>query len=204
MTTTSNKKQNIFAKTALAAAIVGLVSMPVAAKKYRNYAEQSNSSYDYARVVGVDPIVESYQVNQPVEQCWDERVERRYDRPRHRSSSYTGEIFGAIIGGALGTKFGSGRGKKVATAAGAVLGASVARDIKRSKHEKKHARYDNRYDRVGRYEVQQRCELVDNYVTEKQVVAYNVAYKYRGNVFHTEMDQAPGEKIKVLVTVNPV
>lgn len=204
MKTISNKSPNTFAKTALVAALVGVISMPAAAKKYRDYSQQSNSSYDYARVVGVEPIVESYQVNQPVEQCWDERVERHYDRPKRHSSSYTGEIVGAIIGGAIGTKFGSGRGKKVATAAGAVLGASVARDIKHKKHSRNHSSYGRNYKRGGRYDVRQRCELVDNYVTEQQVVAYKVAYKYRGNVFHTEMDREPRDKIKVLVTVNPV
>ncbi|NND83175.1 MAG: glycine zipper 2TM domain-containing protein [Gammaproteobacteria bacterium] len=177
------------------AGAIGAVSLPVAAKKYRDY---SNSTHDYAKVVDVAPIIETYQVNQPVERCWDEqvRVPARYsERQRY---SRTPEILGGIIGAAIGNQFGSGRGKKVATAAGAVLGASVGRDVKHRN------RYNDRYQRHARYETVQRCEVQDSYVTEERVVGFDVAYKYRGNVFHTQMDREPGKKIKVRVTVDPV
>jgi uncharacterized protein YcfJ len=41
-------------------------------------------------------------------------------------------------------------------------------------------------------------------VTKEEVVGYDVAYKYRGSVFHTQMADHPGNKIKVKVTVDPV
>lgn len=198
-------KLNNITKSLLVAGIIGGISLPVAAGKYREY---SNSTYDYAKVVGVEPLVESYQVNRPVEECWDERVPRkvhyRHDRRHHDRPRYsrTPEILGGLIGAALGNQVGSGRGKKVATVAGAVLGASVGRDIKHSKRDRRRDRhYSNRH---AGYEVVKRCELRDSYVTEEKVVGYNVAYKYRGNVFHTEMYDHPGEKIKVKVTVDPV
>ena len=204
----SSPKLRTIAKAVVIASVVGGISMPVAAKKYRDYRESNRTTVDYAKVVDVAPIVESYQVNNPVEQCWDEKVPVRYSRHserrdyRGRHKSPTGEILGAIIGGAIGNQFGSGRGKKVATAAGAVLGASVAHDVKHAKRDK--YRHGSRgYDR-NRYEVVQRCEVRDSYTTEEQVVGYNVAYKYRGNVYHTEMNQHPGDKIKVRVTVDPV
>jgi len=50
----------------------------------------------------------------------------------------------------------------------------------------------------------QRCEVKDSYITKKQIVGYDVAYKYRGNVFYTQMSERPNDKIKVKVTVNPV
>ncbi len=205
MTKQINPNLKTLAKAVIIAGVVGGVSMPVAAKKYRDYREHNQSTYDYARVVDVQPIVEAYKVNKPVEQCWDEKVpvRSRHSDYRHRGGhkSPTGEILGAIIGGAIGNQFGSGRGKKVATAAGAVLGASVAHDVKHAKRNKH--RYGSR-DRYDRYEVVQRCELRDNYSVQEQIVGYNVAYKYRGNVFHTEMDRDPGDKIKVKVTVDPV
>lgn len=199
--------------------VIGGISMPVAAKKYRNYQESRHSTYDFAKVVDVQPIVESFKVNNPIEQCWDERVptnrhyrksgyyEQGYRRGGRANSSHskTGELLGAIIGGAIGNQFGNGRGKKIATAAGAVLGASVAHDVKHNNRKRNdRERYrGGRYDRNA-YRIEQRCELRDNYTIEEQIIAYKVAYKYRGNVFHTEMNRDPGNKIKVKVTVDPV
>jgi uncharacterized protein YcfJ len=199
-----NTKLKKASAAVMVAGLIGGLSLPVAANKYRDY---NNSAFDYARVVDVNPVVETYQVNQPVEQCWDERASRRDYRNGNRNdrryknrkhSSRTPEVLGAIIGGALGNRFGHGDGRKIATVAGAVLGSSVGRDIKKNKR-----RHDNRYDRNG-YDSVQRCELVDSYTTQERVVGYDVSYKYRGNVYHTQMGREPGDKIKVKVTVNPV
>lgn len=208
MTFKANLKPTKLTTALVVAGAIGLAASPAHAKHGRDYRD-SRVAYDYARVVNVQPIVETYQVNQPVEQCWDERVPSRghdrYRKVNRHASSPTNEILGAIIGGVVGNQFGSGRGKKVATAAGAVLGASVAHDIERNSKSR------DRYDRYGRnshrgydrYEVVQRCEIRDNYTTQEQVVGYNVAYKYRGEVFHTEMDRHPGKKIRVRLTVDP-
>ena len=204
-------KLNTLTKSLIIAGVIGGVSLPVAASKYREY---NNSAYDHAKVVGVEPIIETYQVNHPVEECWDEKVLKKvhYRDDRRGGSRYsrTPEILGGLIGAAIGNQIGSGRGKKVATVAGAVLGASVGRDVKhrnrdyRDRGIDRHSEYDReRYHDSG-YEVIQRCELRDKFTTKQRVVAYNVAYKYRGNVFHTEMPHEPGNKIKVKVTVNPV
>ena len=189
-------KLKTITKALIVAGVIGGVSLPVAAGKYR---DRNNTTYDHAKVVDVVPVVETYQVNRPVEECWDEQVRhdvRRSDRGRY---TRTPEILGGIIGAAIGNQFGSGRGKKVATVAGAVLGASVGRDTKyRNRH-------NDRYDRraVG-YETVQRCEVRDSFTTEERIIGFDVAYKYRGNVFHTQMDRDPGDKIKVKVTVDPV
>lgn len=183
------------------AAVIASVTLPAAAKKHRDYG---NSAYDYAKVVEVVPVVETQRVNHPIETCWDERVPRRVQRSGYNNAhkSYTGEIFGAIIGAAVGNQFGRGRGKKVATAAGAVLGGSVARDIKHgNRHNREYAR-NHRGQTV--YDTVQRCETRDSYVSEERIVGYDVAYKYRGNIFQTQMSEDPGDKIKVRVTVDPV
>lgn len=201
-------KFHALGKALLTAGVIAVISVPVTAKHFEDYRGRNNSTFDHAKVVQVVPVVETIKVNRPVEQCWDERVRRQsynsgrdyYDHPR-RSRSKTGEILGGIIGAAIGNQFGHGKGKKVATVAGAVLGASVAKDVKR--HYKRNRHYSN--NRYGRgFETVQRCEVRDSFVTEEQIVGYDVAYKYRGNVFHTQMNQHPGNKIKVKVTVNPV
>ncbi|MBL4673121.1 MAG: glycine zipper 2TM domain-containing protein [Arenicella sp.] len=197
-----------FTRSLIAAVVIGAISLPVAAGKNRNMSNYDNATFDYARVVSVDPLIETYQVNQPIEQCWDERVSTRQRYPQNlhpKNKSRTPEVLGAIIGGLIGNqvgKRGGGKARDVATVAGAILGGSIGHDVKNN-NRRNHDRYDERYQ-TARYQTVQRCEVTDSYVTKEQIVGYDVAYKYRGNVYHTEMNQHPGDKIKVKVTVNPV
>ena len=182
----------------LVASTVALASGPVAAKKYR---APSNSAFDYAKVVNVEPIYETYQVHKPVEHCYTERVRVTNNR-YYGKKSKTPEIIGGIIGGAIGNrvgKNGGGNARDVATVVGAVLGGSIARDIKHKNHNK-------RYGKSGRdhYETVERCEIEDSYTTKKELVGYDVAYKYRGNVYYSHFDQHPGDRIKIKVSVKPV
>ncbi|GAA6138212.1 glycine zipper 2TM domain-containing protein [Arenicella sp. 4NH20-0111] len=200
-TTINAGKLKKFALPLIIAGSMTLVSVPVAAKKYRSYA---NEAFDYAKVVNVEPLYETYQVNNPVEQCYDERVRVRDNRRHSRHDSKTPEILGGIIGGAIGNRIGKkggGKARDVATVVGAVLGGSIARDVK---HNKRNNRYHDRYDRQDRYETVQRCETRDSYETRQELIGYDVTYKYRGNIFHNRFDEHPGKRIKVKVTVNPV
>lgn len=191
---------------AIASAIT-MLSVPVAAKKYRAY---TNEAYDYAKVVSVDPVYETYQVNKPVQHCYDEQVRVRGDRYRKHSrhDSKTPEIIGGIIGGAIGNRIGKkggGKARDVATVVGAVLGGSIARDVKHNNRHKRERYYDdNYYNSSDRYETVQRCETRDSYTTRQELVGYDVTYKYRGNVFHSQLNEHPGDRIKVKVTVNPI
>lgn len=205
--TTDKVGASKYLKSLVVAGVIAAVSMPAAAKKYRDYNDQANQTYDYARVVSSEPIYESYQVNNPVEQCWDERVPVRRSSYGHKRNydSKTPEVVGAIIGGAIGNrvgKKGGGKARDVATVVGAVLGGSVARDIKH-KRRYQNDRYSRDYERT-RYETVQRCEMRDSYTTQRELVGYDVAYKYRGNVYYTQMADRPGKKIRVKVTVDPV
>lgn len=190
-------------KSVIIATTMCAVSMPVMAKKHRQYDKQNHASYDYAKVVNVNPVYESYQVNHPVEKCYDKRVPVN-QRSKHRNASYTNEIIGGVIGAAVGNqvgKNGGGKARDVATVIGGVLGASVARDIERN-----NSRYNSRsrdYQEV-RYKVIQHCEVHDSYQTKREVVGYDVAYRYNGEVYHTHLDRHPGHKIRVRVSVKPV
>ncbi len=209
-----NKSTSKIAVSVMAAISIATVALPASAAKYRN--NYDNSSYDYARVVSVDPLLETYQVNEPVEHCWNERVAYRedyYDRDRSRqysprSKSRTPDVLGAIIGGVIGNqvgKRGGGKARDVATVAGAVLGGSIGRDVRNQR--KYNERYSNdRYDdqrHATRYETVQQCELKDSYITKERVVGYDVGYKYKGKVFYSKFDQHPGDRVKVKVTVRP-
>jgi len=206
-----NKSKTKIAVSVMAALSLATVALPASAAKYRN--SYDNSNYDYARVVSVDPVIETYRVNHPVEHCWNERVAYRddyYDRSRHysaRSKSRTPDVLGAIIGGVIGNqvgKRGGGKARDVATVAGAVLGGSIGRDVRnQGKYNERHSnRYnDQRY--TTRYETVQRCELKDSYVTKEKVVGYDVGYKYKGKIFYSKFDQHPGERVKIKVSVRP-
>ena len=153
----------------------------------------SATTYDRARVIGVDPIYENVSYDVPVEECREERV--RYDQASRRSA--TGPILGAIIGGAIGNAVGhSKRNKQVGTVVGAVLGGSIGADIARDQR-----RY--RADRVG-YRTEQVCDVVHEVRTEERFAGYNVSYAYGGNTYTTRMQRDPGKTIRVRVRVNPV
>ncbi len=199
-TQASNTKFSL-KKLALPLVVAGsmaLVSVPVAAKKYRSNA---NQTFDYAKVTNVNPVYDTYQVNNPVEHCYDEQVRVRDKRRYSRYDSKTPEIVGGIIGGVIGNqvgKNGGGKARDVATVVGAVLGGSIARD---AKHNNRNNRYRGGQDR---YETVQRCEVRDSYTTRQELVGYDVTYKYRGNIYHSQLNNHPGDRIKVKVTVDPV
>ena len=210
-----NKQLKSKSNTKIAAAVftalsISAIAAPAAAgnDRHRSY---NNTQGHYARVISVDPVIERYQVNKPVQHCWTERVaynDNRYDRNRShrrssRNNSHTSQVVGAIVGGLIGNqigKRGGGNARDVATVAGAVLGGSIGNDIRnQGKYSKGH--YNNHS--ATRYENVEQCVLKDSYVTKERVVAYDVAYKYQGKVFHSTVDQHPGDRIKVNVSVRP-
>ncbi len=142
---------------------------------------------DSARVIRADPIYETVEVSRPVRECWTERVVHR----GRRANSYTGAIAGGIIGGVLGNRIGRGDGRTVLTVAGDLLGASIGHDLSARRGR----------PRISREE---RCELVDHYDQEEQIVGYRVKYRYNGQTFFTRTREHPGRRIRVRVNVDPV
>ena len=141
---------------------------------------------DKAKVTNVQPIVEVVEIARPEERCWDERV-RHPGRPR----SYTGTIAGGIVGGVVGNQFGRGSGKDIMTVAGALLGGSIGHDVSRR--------------RAASYvSTERRCEVVEQFDREEQVVGYHVTYRYKGNTFTTRTRHDPGKWLRVRVAVEPI
>ena len=114
------------------------------------------SGYQYARVVGVDPIVRYVQVTTPVRECWDEVVyEDVYDERRYRAHRTAGPtILGGLIGGVIGHQFGHGRGRDAMTVAGTLVGAAIANDHAASRSY----RYAS-YPRTTTARTVERCEV---------------------------------------------
>jgi uncharacterized protein YcfJ len=152
-------------------------------------AGHKDDNSGWAKVIDARPVFKT--VRHPVDQqvCWDEQVLRR--EPRARSAAPI--ILGSIIGGVIGNQFGGGSGKVAMTAAGAALGGSIAAD----------ASYRRNPD--GYYAVtESRCAIETDWRTEQRVVAWDVTYKYRGEIYQTRMRDEPGDRIRVRVQVDPL
>ncbi|HET7546475.1 MAG TPA: glycine zipper 2TM domain-containing protein [Usitatibacter sp.] len=113
------------------------------------------------------------------QECWNEQT-NSYER--HHVGA--GTVIGAIAGGVLGHQVGSGRGNTAATAAGAIGGGLIGNRIDRN-------RADNADER-------ERCRTVrDGSSSERDVVGYDVRYRYQGRDYETYLDHDPGRTLVV-------
>lgn len=173
-------KNRMMTVTTLGALFAGFLASPA--------VPAGGAQYDYARVVDVQPRYETHRVPVDREICWEEEQYERVGGGRSAGST----IVGALIGGVVGNQFGSGDGRKAATAAGALLGGAIG-------HEQNRRRHPARYRPV----VQERCEIQRDYREESVISGYEVAYRYRGETYHTTTREHPGDRIRVRVSVAP-
>ncbi|WP_346836958.1 glycine zipper 2TM domain-containing protein [Microbulbifer sp. SAOS-129_SWC] len=181
-------------KQLIAAALVaGLVGFSAwASAGDSGYYPNAGEGYDYARVVSATPVYNEVQVRTPRTQCWDQQV--AYRQP----GSPAGALIGGLIGAAIGNKAG-GHGhhrhyrrhsRGASTVAGAAVGALLGSEISRA-------------NAPVQYTTEQRCQVVDDYTTRRELVGYDVRYRYNGREYLTRTDQAPGDRIRVRVDVSP-
>lgn len=166
------------------------------------YIESTNdkTQYDYAKVVDVQPVIETVRIPEDRQVCVEQPVQRRV--AEHRSPGPA--IFGAIVGGVIGNQLSRGHGRhhghgrrgnnrEAATFAGALLGSAVASEVQYSKYPAKYYT-----------ENAQLCRTETSWRSEERVIAWDVSWKYRGQIYHSRMDEPPGDRIRVTVNVNPV
>lgn len=145
-----------------------------------------NVKLAWADVLRVDPVYDNVQSVRPREECYDAEVEHRDSR----GNNTAGTVIGAIVGGALGNTVGKGDGRKAATIAGAVAGGAIGNSA---------SRRDDRYYSS----TETRCRTVEDRVSERRIVGYDVQYRYRGDVFMSQLDYDPGERMRVRVSISP-
>ncbi len=180
---------NKFLMVGLSAAM-GLICSSMAVGQERGYegdVAQDNSRLAWADVLRVDPVYDNVVNTRPREDCYDTDVDRRYDS---RGNNTAGTVIGAIVGGALGNQVGKGDGRKAATVAGALIGGAIGND---------QARRDDRYAP----ETQTRCRTVSERYSERRIVGYDVQYRYRGDVYMSNLNYDPGERMRVRISVTP-
>lgn len=148
-----------------------------------------DSEYTYAQVVDVQPIYETYQIPQNNSQnrraCNDNYRGREYNAS-HRGNG-KGAVIGGIIGGLIGNKFGKGHGKDASTAAGILVGAAIGSN----------AKHNNR----RHYNNNRNCYSQTQYYEEQRITGYDVSYDYNGRIYQSRLQNHPGNRVKVQVTV---
>ncbi|WP_428820778.1 glycine zipper 2TM domain-containing protein [Microbulbifer sp. MCCC 1A16149] len=182
-------------------AFAGLTASLVGVSAHSNAGEsgyyEGQDGYDYAIVTGVTPIYNDIQVVEPRTQCWDQTV--TYQQP-----SPAGAIIGGLIGAAVGRdaargyRHGRGRhghyhrgNKGAGTVAGAAVGAMIGSAV-------------SRHNAPVQYGTQQRCQVVEEVSTRRELVGYDVNYRYNGQEYLIRTDRHPGDRIRVRVDVTPV
>lgn len=184
--------------TAIAAAIAVLGVSATAQADHRDYRDddaQDDYGTEYAQVLSSRPIYRDVHINQPRQECYDERVAYDDGYRRGGNNEGVGGLLGAIVGGVVGNRFGHGGGRVATTALGAVVGASAGASIGRNS--------GGGYRGEPSYGYQQRCSTVNDYSVEQRVEGYDVAYRYHGHVYNTRLPYDPGDRLAVNVDVRP-
>lgn len=196
-----------------------------------SYPSNSGSQYDYARVLRVDPVFDSYANSQyGGQRCYerptyvnggddgyyddrgysdgyggstrrDDGYYDQYGSYRRSAGTETGRTVATVIGGILGAAVGSQVGGGSARYATSAIGSMVGGMAGRSVYEQ-NKRSSSR-DRVGTVRV---CDPVQNTGyggDDRAVSAYDVTYEYAGRSYRTRTNYHPGDKIRVRVDVRP-
>lgn len=145
-------------------------------------ADYGHDFRDRAKVVSSTPVYE--QINEPRRECWNEYESR--ETYRSSGNNTGGAILGAVVGGLVGSTVGKGNGKVAAAAVGAATGAVVG----------------DRWNDRGSYAYEERpverCRVTDNY--RKEIVGYDVVYRYSGRNYSTRLPHDPGEWLDLNVS----
>lgn len=183
-------------RAALAVACFALAATAGAQERAAAPAANAPDSmhYGWADVLRVDPVFEEGS-SEPQQECYEEQV---LVQPGQTSEADDGKriggtVLGAIIGGVIGSRFGKGDGRKAAAAAGAVAGGAIGNNL---------ASTDPRAPAAPRYATQRKCRPVEG-AASRRVVAYDVEFRYRGELYNARMNTDPGDRMRVRVSVTP-
>lgn len=178
-------KKSLIFSALLASLAAGAASADPQDDRYDRPPTGDNSKFAWADVLRVDPLYETVRSSRPQEECYEEPVERRSSGNRG-----AGTVLGAVVGGVLGNTVGKGDGRKAATVVGAVAGGAIGNNVG--------GRNDRSYTSTETH-----CRTVRSNYEERRIAGYDVQYRYRGDVFMSRLDNDPGERLRVRVSVDP-
>jgi len=189
-------------KTALTAILAtGLLTATVTyAEHVPGTPQQGNVYYDEAKVIRVEPVTRYFETPEVNRACQPKEEEYPSVYPDdNEDDDYTsgtgagGAIIGAIIGGLIGNSVGHGHHRGASTFAGTMIGAHIGSHVDRHSYRRNYNRPRGYYDD---------CRDVQNYRKER-IDAYDVTYRYKGEVFTTRLPYDPGNRIRIRVSVAP-
>jgi uncharacterized protein YcfJ len=147
-------------------------------------AGADNAHYAWADVLRVDPVYGVVQTSTPTQQCYDQQVTQQTP-----SNKGIGTVLGAVVGGVLGSTIGHGRGNTAATVGGAVVGGAVGNSVASGGQT---------------YTTDQTvCQPGSQVTQQRQIIGYDVEYRYHGDVYMSRLSYDPGERLRVRVNVAP-
>jgi uncharacterized protein YcfJ len=132
----------------------------------------------YAQVVRSTPIYREVAIKVPVDSCHIESV--AYTEQRAGKDSFKGTVVGGLIGAALGHEMGR---NGHATAAGGLIGAALGNSVAGGSRQ------------VTRYEDREVCTTRYRTDYQRELVGYDVTYRYDGRLYNTETRHHPGDRI---------
>jgi uncharacterized protein YcfJ len=147
-------------------------------------AGADNAHYAWADVLRVDPVYGVVQTATPTQQCYDQQVVQQTP-----SNKGIGTVLGAVVGGVLGSTIGHGRGNTAATVGGAVVGGVVGNSVASGGQT-------TTSDQTV-------CQPGSQVTQQRQIIGYDVEYRYHGDVYMSRLSYDPGERLRVRVNVGP-
>lgn len=157
----------------------------------QNASAPESIHYGWADVLRVDPVYDDTgpaPASPPHEECYEEQTEVSPPPADNRAG---GAVLGAIVGGVIGHSFGKGSGRAASTAAGVAAGAVIGNNVAEQAQD------------PADYRTERHCRMVDAPAAQRQVVAYDIEYRYRGELYTTRLAYDPGDRLRVRISVTP-
>lgn len=145
----------------------------------------NNGNNNFGQVVDVQPIYQLVSIPEERQVC-DRRRDDRYRNHNRRDNAAGRAVLGGIIGGAIGNKFGRGSGRDASTALGVLIGAGIGAN--------KHSHTQRRSS----------CYIETHYREEDRFMGYDVSYRYNGQLYYTQMQEHPGDRVRLRVDVDVI
>lgn len=196
--------KKISAPYAMLLAGLTLLSSPVFAQDRPAHpapTSEESTRYGWATVLRSDPVYAQAGESAAAQEVCDEPVSSppppREEPPRSDSRA-GGTVVGAIIGGVIGSMFGKGDGHKAATAGGVVAGAVIGNRVAAANDTRADA--DAGIDAPPPPPAERRCAPAPS---SKRIVAYDVEYRYAGELYMARLAYDPGDRMRVKISVVP-
>jgi uncharacterized protein YcfJ len=147
---------------------------------------------EYARVIRTEPHYIQSEFPAQREECWGEPLP--YQQVYHAHyQSYAPIILGGAVDGATDNQSGEGSGAAGSSGVSAAFGASPGRSVV----------YRQSVAHPVYVTSQRPCDKVTDNQQERLVNGYLVTYQYRGQTYTTEMNELPGDRIRVSALPDP-